>query len=66
MQLRFPEESHPETCTFSPDGQYFVTGTVDGFVEVWDYENCQLRKDLEYQAKDEIMLHKDQPVLCSA
>jgi len=38
---------------------------MDGFVEVWDYETCKLRMDLDYQARDELMMHEE-AVLCSA
>ncbi|CAN0401522.1 unnamed protein product, partial [Phaeothamnion confervicola] len=31
----------------------------DGFVEVWDWESCKLRKDLIYQERDELMMHDD-------
>ncbi|KDO23353.1 hypothetical protein SPRG_11666 [Saprolegnia parasitica CBS 223.65] len=35
-----------------------ITGTKDGFVEAWDFDKCELKKDLEYQARDDFMMHE--------
>merc|ERR1712216_274628 len=40
-----------------------ATGSVDGFLEIWDASTYKLKKDLSYQANDKFMLHSS-PVLC--
>jgi len=49
--------SSPECVAFSPNGRFLLTGSIDGFVEVWDPSSGQLRMDLPYQAQDMFMKH---------
>jgi len=73
--IKFGKSSFPESALFLPDGRGLVTGSSDGFIEIWDTSttpSCskwnKLRThDLPYQANDELLLHANSsPILSLA
>lgn len=57
--LKFGVSAKPQVCLFTPDGSSFITGSYDGIIEIYNPLTGKLRSDLEYQAKDECLLHDE-------
>lgn len=58
ISIKFGSKGYPECVVFLPDGSGFVTGSNDGFLEVWDIWTGSLKLDLGYQAADKFMMHE--------
>jgi WD40 repeat-containing protein SMU1 len=62
--IRSTRAAKVDSLVFSPDGQCLVSGSAEGVVEGWDVEACELRQDLEHQARGEC-IDLGGAVLCS-
>ena len=63
--LVLSKDSSAESILFSPDGQSLITGSIDGFIEAWDFESQKLRQDLEYQARGEFLMQEGAVQCCT-
>jgi len=57
--ITFGVKSYIESAKISPDGNYLATGSVDGFIEIWDPLTGKLKNELTYQTESNLMFHKD-------
>lgn len=55
--VRMPPESRPSAITYTPDGQFLIIGTVDGFLEVWSSSSKSLASSIKYQNDEVFMMH---------
>jgi LisH-like dimerisation domain/WD domain, G-beta repeat len=66
--LKFGKKVAVECAVFLPDGSGLVTGSSDGLIEIWDpsQKYQELRVDLPYQQKEELLGHDDGAVTALA
>ncbi|KAF0976249.1 hypothetical protein FDP41_004924 [Naegleria fowleri] len=55
--IKFGKTTKVNCCHFITD--YFIVGTTDGFVEVYDYSTGKLNKELAFQASNDLIVHED-------
>ncbi|KAJ2156537.1 hypothetical protein GGF46_005114 [Coemansia sp. RSA 552] len=56
--VRLPKKQHPTSLAFSTDGMYLVTGSADGFVELWHYMTGKLANEFKYQNDAPMMMEE--------
>lgn len=63
--VKLPSGSIAECAGFSPNGAFFIVGTADGFLEVWNPFEGTLRTDLPYQTgENDLMTMKSGAISC--
>jgi len=60
--LKYGADARIEVAKFSPNGNYLVTGSVDGIIEVLEPSTGKLKTDLAFQAEEKFMIHSDSVV----
>lgn len=54
--IKFSKKISCQASIFSADGRFLVTGTTDGFIEVWNHQTGKQCVDLVYQKEERFML----------
>lgn len=62
--VKLPSGSYAESVGFSPNGAFFIVGTADGFLEVWNPLEGSLRTDLPYQTCETDLMSMKGAISC--
>jgi len=62
--VKLPSGSYAESVGFSPNGTFFIVGTADGFLEVWNPLEGTLRTDLPYQTCETDLMTMKSAISC--
>ncbi|KAJ2800591.1 hypothetical protein H4R20_004002 [Coemansia guatemalensis] len=54
--IKFPKKQSPRSLAFSPNGTHLVTGSADGFIELWNCMTGKIASELKYQAEGALMM----------